>query len=110
MDIVELCKKYRHEGVVAIDLAGDESLNCEAYSEHKDAYEVSRKQTVTRTLVCALLHHASHACDNLPSNFNCWNDNLGQPHLSQLALDLFLFCERCDCRTEKADNVTTGEP
>ncbi|KAI3357795.1 hypothetical protein L3Q82_016186, partial [Scortum barcoo] len=30
MDVVELCKKYRHEGVVAIDLAGDESLNCEA--------------------------------------------------------------------------------
>uniref|UniRef100_A0A8D3B9R9 Adenosine deaminase n=1 Tax=Scophthalmus maximus TaxID=52904 RepID=A0A8D3B9R9_SCOMX len=29
MDVVELCKKYRHEGVVAIDLAGDESLNCE---------------------------------------------------------------------------------
>lgn len=43
MDIVELCKKYRHEGVVAIDLAGDESLNCEAYSEHRDAYEVSTK-------------------------------------------------------------------
>lgn len=41
MDVVELCKKYRHEGVVAIDLAGDESLNCEANSEHRQAYEVS---------------------------------------------------------------------
>lgn len=40
MDIVELCKKYRHEGVVAIDLAGDESLNCEAYPGHRKAYEV----------------------------------------------------------------------
>lgn len=40
-DVVELCKKYRHEGVVAIDLAGDESLNCEANPEHREAYEVS---------------------------------------------------------------------
>ncbi|XP_071381663.1 adenosine deaminase-like isoform X2 [Centroberyx affinis] len=39
MDVVELCKKYRHEGVVAIDLAGDESLNCEAYPGHRMAYE-----------------------------------------------------------------------
>lgn len=43
MEVVELCKKYRHDGVVAIDLAGDESLNIEANSEHKNAYEVSRK-------------------------------------------------------------------
>lgn len=41
MDIVELCKKYRHNGVVAIDLAGDESLNCKAYPDHRRAYEVS---------------------------------------------------------------------
>lgn len=41
MDVVELCKKYHHEGVVAIDLAGDESLNCEAYPGHRKAYEVS---------------------------------------------------------------------
>lgn len=40
MDVVELCKKYRNKGVVAIDLAGDESLNCEAYPEHRKAYEV----------------------------------------------------------------------
>lgn len=42
MDVVKLCKKYRKEGVVAIDLAGDESLNCEAYPDHKNAYEVRR--------------------------------------------------------------------
>lgn len=40
-DVVELCKKYKDEGVVAIDLAGDESLNCEANPEHMEAYEVS---------------------------------------------------------------------
>lgn len=43
MEVVELCNKYRHDGVVAIDLAGDESLSIEASSEHKNAYEVSRK-------------------------------------------------------------------
>lgn len=41
MDVVELCNRYRNEGVVAIDLAGDESLDCCAYPEHKQAYEVS---------------------------------------------------------------------
>lgn len=40
MEVVELCKKYRHEGVVAIDLAGDESLNAEANPEHREAYMV----------------------------------------------------------------------
>ena len=40
MKVVELCKKYRHEGVVAIDLAGDESLNLEADPGHRMAYEV----------------------------------------------------------------------
>lgn len=40
MDVVELCKKYRNEGVVAIDLAGDELLNCETNPEHRRAYEV----------------------------------------------------------------------
>lgn len=43
MDIVELCKKYQHEGVVAIDLAGDESLSSEANPDHRRAYEVSRR-------------------------------------------------------------------
>lgn len=39
--MVELCKKYRHDGVVAIDLAGDESMNLEANPEHRTAYKVS---------------------------------------------------------------------
>uniref|UniRef100_A0A8D3DQX2 Adenosine deaminase n=1 Tax=Scophthalmus maximus TaxID=52904 RepID=A0A8D3DQX2_SCOMX len=30
MDVVELCKKYRHEGVVAIDLAADVKARCVA--------------------------------------------------------------------------------
>lgn len=42
MEIVELCKKYRYAGVVAIDLAGDESLCGEANLDHRRAYEVSR--------------------------------------------------------------------
>uniref|UniRef100_UPI0037E742B3 adenosine deaminase n=1 Tax=Semicossyphus pulcher TaxID=241346 RepID=UPI0037E742B3 len=50
MDIVELCKKYRHEGVVAIDLAGDESLNCETNSGHKHAYEEAVRCGVHRTV------------------------------------------------------------
>lgn len=38
--MVELCKKYQNNSVVAIDLAGDESLKVENSSEHKKAYEV----------------------------------------------------------------------
>lgn len=41
MEIVELCKKYQHEGVVAIDLAGDELLCSETKPHHRWAYEVS---------------------------------------------------------------------
>lgn len=50
MDVVELCKKYRHEGVVAIDLAGDESLNCEANPDHRKAYEEAVRSGVHRTV------------------------------------------------------------
>uniref|UniRef100_A0A3B5MB54 Adenosine deaminase n=1 Tax=Xiphophorus couchianus TaxID=32473 RepID=A0A3B5MB54_9TELE len=39
IEVVELCKKYRNDGVVAIDLAGDESMNLEANPEHRTAYE-----------------------------------------------------------------------
>ncbi|NXU89420.1 ADA deaminase, partial [Xiphorhynchus elegans] len=39
-EVVELCKKYRNNSVVAVDLAGDETLKVENYSEHKKAYEV----------------------------------------------------------------------
>ncbi|XP_064155540.1 adenosine deaminase [Anguilla rostrata] len=50
MDIVDLCKKYRDDGVVAIDLAGDESLNCKADSGHKKAYEEAVRSGIHRTV------------------------------------------------------------
>ncbi|KAK5864022.1 hypothetical protein PBY51_000999 [Eleginops maclovinus] len=50
MDVVELCKKYQHEGVVAIDLAGDESLNCVANPGHKKAYEEAVRCGIHRTV------------------------------------------------------------
>ncbi|XP_055043706.2 adenosine deaminase isoform X1 [Misgurnus anguillicaudatus] len=50
MEVVELCKKYRNDGVVAIDLAGDESLNCEACPEHRKAFEEAVKSCVHRTV------------------------------------------------------------
>ncbi|KAM6924499.1 adenosine deaminase [Xenentodon cancila] len=50
MDIVELCKKYKHEGVVAIDLAGDESLNAEACPDHRKAYEEAVRCGIHRTV------------------------------------------------------------
>ncbi|KAJ8259055.1 hypothetical protein COCON_G00180670 [Conger conger] len=50
MEVVELCKKYRHSGVVAIDLAGDESLDCEAYPGHKKAFEEAVRSGVHRTV------------------------------------------------------------
>lgn len=53
MDVVGLCKKYQQEGVVAMDLAGDESLNCEANPDHRKAYEVSvlTQPTDSRTVM-----------------------------------------------------------
>ncbi|XP_064160380.1 adenosine deaminase-like isoform X1 [Anguilla rostrata] len=50
MEVVELCKKYRHSGVVAIDLAGDESLNCEAHPGHRKAFEEAVRSGVHRTV------------------------------------------------------------
>ncbi|KAA8591453.1 hypothetical protein FQN60_002396 [Etheostoma spectabile] len=50
MDVVELCKKYQHQGVVAIDLAGDESLNCEANPGHRRAYEEAVHCGIHRTV------------------------------------------------------------
>lgn len=50
MDVVRLCKKYSHEGVVAIDLAGDESLNCESHPGHKNAYEEAVRCGIHRTV------------------------------------------------------------
>lgn len=50
MEVVELCKKYRNDGVVAIDLAGDESMNCVAYPGHRNAYEEAVKCGIHRTV------------------------------------------------------------
>nr|XP_029478395.1 adenosine deaminase-like [Oncorhynchus nerka] len=50
MDVVELCKKYKKNGVVAIDLAGDESLNCEAFPGHRMAYEEAARCGIHRTV------------------------------------------------------------
>ncbi|XP_036447303.1 adenosine deaminase [Colossoma macropomum] len=50
MDVVELCKKYRNDGVVAIDLAGDESLNCNTYPGHLIAYEEALRSGIHRTV------------------------------------------------------------
>ncbi|KAM4691627.1 adenosine deaminase [Rhinophrynus dorsalis] len=49
-DVVELCKKYQNDTVVAIDLAGDESLNCESYPGHRKAYEEAVKCGIHRTV------------------------------------------------------------
>lgn len=50
MDVVELCKKYRDDGVVAIDLAGDESLNCVSSPEHKNAFQEAVRCGIHRTV------------------------------------------------------------
>nr|XP_042714259.1 adenosine deaminase-like isoform X3 [Chrysemys picta bellii] len=39
LEVVELCKKYQNNTVVAIDLAGDELLVAETFPEHRKAYE-----------------------------------------------------------------------
>ncbi|MBN3296265.1 ADA deaminase, partial [Amia calva] len=49
-DVVELCKKYRNDGVVAIDLAGDESIDCQAYPGHRVAYEEAVRSGIHRTV------------------------------------------------------------
>ncbi|KAK2851903.1 hypothetical protein Q5P01_008179 [Channa striata] len=50
MDVVKLCEKYRKDGVVGIDLAGDESLVCQANSEHRQAYEEAVRCGIHRTV------------------------------------------------------------
>uniref|UniRef100_A0A2D4NAP8 Adenosine deaminase n=1 Tax=Micrurus spixii TaxID=129469 RepID=A0A2D4NAP8_9SAUR len=48
-EIVELCKKYWNDTVVAIDLAGDESLIA-ACSDHRKAYEEAERCGIHRTV------------------------------------------------------------
>lgn len=50
MEVVELCKKYRNDGVVAIDLAGDESLKCQMDSGHLEAYKEAVRSNIHRTV------------------------------------------------------------
>lgn len=47
-EVVELCKKYQNNSVVAIDLAGDELLM--ASSDHKAAYEEAERCGIHRTV------------------------------------------------------------
>ncbi|XP_078508057.1 adenosine deaminase-like [Lissotriton helveticus] len=49
-EVIELCKKYRNDTVVAIDLAGDESLNIESFPGHRKAYEEAVRCCVHRTV------------------------------------------------------------
>ncbi|XP_041046295.1 adenosine deaminase-like isoform X1 [Carcharodon carcharias] len=49
-EIVELCKKYRNDGVVGIDLAGDELMDTESYPGHVQAYEMAVKCGIHRTV------------------------------------------------------------
>ncbi|XP_068118106.1 adenosine deaminase [Hyperolius riggenbachi] len=50
LEVLELCKKYHNDTVVAIDLAGDESLNCEAAPGHRKAYEEAVRCGIHRTV------------------------------------------------------------
>ncbi|XP_069607347.1 adenosine deaminase isoform X1 [Ranitomeya imitator] len=50
LEVVELCKKYQNDTVVAIDLAGDESLNLEAAPGHREAYEDAVRCGIHRTV------------------------------------------------------------
>ncbi|KAL1020620.1 hypothetical protein UPYG_G00002520, partial [Umbra pygmaea] len=50
MEVLELCKKYKEDGVVAIDLAGDESFKCDANSAHRLAYEEAVRCGIRRTV------------------------------------------------------------
>lgn len=59
LEVVQLCKKYRHQTVVAIDLAGDETIQGSSlFPGHVEAYEVGpagrwggRCQVSTRSLL-----------------------------------------------------------
>ncbi|NIG60136.1 adenosine deaminase [Pontoporia blainvillei] len=50
-EVVELCKKYRQQTVVAIDLAGDETIQGSSlFSEHVEAYAEAVKSGIHRTV------------------------------------------------------------
>ncbi|XP_053106103.1 adenosine deaminase isoform X1 [Hemicordylus capensis] len=49
-EVVELCKKYRNDSVVAIDLAGDELINTYNCPGHQKAYEEAVRCGIHRTV------------------------------------------------------------
>ncbi|XP_060628174.2 adenosine deaminase [Anolis sagrei] len=49
-EVVELCKKYKNDSVVGIDLAGDESICAETCPEHRKAYEEAERCGIHRTV------------------------------------------------------------
>ncbi|XP_051832458.1 adenosine deaminase [Antechinus flavipes] len=50
-EVVELCKKYRHQTVVAIDLAGDETIpDSSLFPGHVEAYKEAVKSGIHRTV------------------------------------------------------------
>ncbi|XP_012583573.1 PREDICTED: adenosine deaminase [Condylura cristata] len=51
LEVVELCKKYRDQGVVAIDLAGDETItDSSLFPGHLQAYQEAVKSGIHRTV------------------------------------------------------------
>ncbi|XP_072108187.1 adenosine deaminase-like isoform X2 [Mobula birostris] len=49
-EVVQPCKEYENEGVVGIDLAGDESMDCNSHPGHVQAFEMAMKYGVHRTV------------------------------------------------------------
>ncbi|XP_074144615.1 adenosine deaminase [Sminthopsis crassicaudata] len=50
-EVVELCKKYRHQTVVAMDLAGDETIeDSSLFPGHVEAYKEAVKSGIHRTV------------------------------------------------------------
>ncbi|NP_001087740.1 adenosine deaminase, gene 2 S homeolog isoform X1 [Xenopus laevis] len=50
VDVVELCKKYHKDGVVGIDLAGDEGLKGETFPGHLKAFQEAVRCGIHRTV------------------------------------------------------------
>ncbi|XP_067410452.1 adenosine deaminase [Emydura macquarii macquarii] len=50
LEVLELCKKYQNNTVVAMDLAGDELLMAETFPEHRKAYEEAERCGIHRTV------------------------------------------------------------
>lgn len=50
-EVVELCKKYRHQSVVAVDLAGDETIQGSSlFPGHMKAFEEAVRSGIHRTV------------------------------------------------------------